>query len=382
MKIKSILCLIMALAVIGIYSCSKETIPPPAALNCNTDYSLHPDNMACQDALNAYVTNSNAPGSVIGVKKFQQDAWIGSFGFSNLEFNTPFQTCTQFRCGSITKVFTAVVIMQLIESGELSLTSTITTVLPELKDKIPDADLITVQQLLNHTSGLKQPTDDDINYQLSVINNPDFIGSLDFKQRLENYIYGKPLHHAPGTESYYSNAGYWVLALLIEKITGKSIQENMEERIFTPLHLTSTYLEKRADNNIARGYNFSGSSLKEVTIWDRADSDGDPAAGLISNAHDLLIFGEALFKGQLVSESSLALMKVTTSFPSCNGDCGYGLGIESWETLENSGFGKNGSSIGVDANLIFFPTHNTTIVIFSNFGGGNRKEVIDLLLTI
>jgi D-alanyl-D-alanine carboxypeptidase len=101
---------------------------------------------------------------------------------------------------------------------------------------------------------------------------------------------------------------------------------------------------------------------------------------LISNAHDLLIFGEALFKGNLVSETSLAWMEETTSFPSCNGDCGYGLGIESWETDSNSGYGKNGSSMGVDANLIFFPDKNTTIVIFSNYGGGNNKDVIDSLL--
>ena len=75
-------------------------------------------------------------------------------------------------------------------------------------------------------------------------------------------------------------------------------------------------------------------------------------------------------------------MKTTTSFPSCNGDCGYGLGIESWDTGQNLGYGKNGSSIGVDANLIFFPEHNTTIVIFSNFGGGNDKSVIDVLLGV
>lgn len=117
-------------------------------------------------------------------------------------------------------------------------------------------------------------------------------------------------------------------------------------------------------------------------MWDRADSDGDPAAGLVSNAHDLLVFGEALFTGNLVSDSSLALMKETTSFPSCNGDCGYGLGIESWQTAEHSGYGKNGSSLGVDANLIFFPDQSTTIVIFSNYGGGNNKDVIDLLLDI
>src|SRR5690606_16636998 len=190
-----------------------------------------------------------------------------------------------------------------------------------------------------------------------------------YKERLEKYIYDKPLKHKPGEESYYSNAGYWILGLIIEHITGKSVEVNISERITGPLNLSNTYLAKSSDVNLARGYNFSGNLLKDVTNWDRSDNDGDPAAGLVTNTYDLLLFGEALFKGNLVSDTSLTLMKHTTSFPSCSGDCGYGLGIESWETDENFGYGKNGSSVGVDANLIFFPDYNTTIVIFSNFGG-------------
>ncbi|MBX7142687.1 MAG: beta-lactamase family protein [Chitinophagales bacterium] len=381
MKTK-ILSLSLLAALFAAVSCTKEPVIAPANETCEADYTSHPGHAAYQDALNYYASNSPAPGSVIGVKEQGQPEWIGADGFSNLEYNTAFLPCTQFRCGSITKVFTAVVIMQLIDEEQLTLESTLDMLLPEISGRIPSAELITVKQLLNHSSGLKQPTDDDINYQLSLINNPDFIGGMDYKSRLEHYVYDKPLMHVPGTESYYSNAGYWVLALIIEKITGKSIAENIEERITAPLNLSSTYLTKQDDHNVARGYNFSGNLLKDVTIWDRADSDGDPAAGLVSNAHDLLVFGEALFTGNLVSDSSLALMKETTSFPSCNGDCGYGLGIESWQTAEHSGYGKNGSSLGVDANLIFFPDQSTTIVIFSNYGGGNNKDVIDLLLDI
>lgn len=382
MKNKVLLSLIITIVLIQIYSCSKEEIKQPSSLNCGIDYSLHPDNTAYQESLDYYNSISPAPGSVIGVKKYGQTEWIGSCGFSNLEYNTQFSTCTPFRCGSITKVFTAVIIMQLFDEGKLSLQSTINDLLPEIKDKIPSSDKITVEQLLNHSSGLKHPSDDDISYQLSIINNPEYIGSMNYKARLEKYIYGKPLIHNPGSGSYYSNAGYWVLGLIIEKLTMKSVQENISERITTPLNLKNTYLSKSHDQNVSRGYNFSGNYLKDVSIWDRSDNDGDPAAGLVSTAFDLLTFGEALFKGNLVSETSLNLMKQTTSFPSCGGDCGYGLGIESWETAENFGYGKNGSSIGVDANLIFFPDYQITIVIFSNFGGGNNKDVIDRLLEI
>ena len=363
-------------------ACTQETIPAPEALLCESDYQNHPNHAAYEQALQQYVSNSSAPGSVIGVKKYQEQEWVGAYGASNLEHQTNMEVCTPFRTGSVTKIFTAVIIMQLYDEGKINLSSTVAAVLPSISNDIPNSASMTVQKLLNHTSGLRQPTDDDINYQLTVINNPDYIGSLDARKRLEQYIYDEPLKHNPGEDSYYSNAGYWLLQLMIEQITGKTLQQNVEERIVDPLGLTNTYLEKRTDTDVSRGYNFSGQLLKDVTIWDRADSDGDPSAGIISTAADLLLFGEAIFKGNLVSDTSLALMKTTTSFPSCNGDCGYGLGIESWDTGQNLGYGKNGSSIGVDANLIFFPEQNTTIVIFSNFGGGNDKSVIDVLLGV
>ena len=368
--------------IILFYGCSREEIPAPSASTCTADYTDHPDHAAYSDVLTDYASHSSAPGSVIGVKTDQSPEWIGAVGFSNLEHKTPMDVCTPFRTGSVTKMFTAVIIMQLYDDHKIDLYAPLTDVLPEVEGKIPDAGRMTIEQLLNHTSGLRQPTDDDISYQLTLINNPGVIGSLDARARLEKYIYGKSLMHAPGEDSYYSNAGYWLLQWIIESITGKSLQQNIEERIVSRLGLEHTYLEKQSDVDVSRGYNFSGQVLKDVTIWDRADSDGDPAAGVISTARDLLLFGEALFTGHLVSDTSLARMKVTTSFPSCGGDCGYGLGIETWYTATNAGYGKNGSSIGVDANLIYFPDQQTTMVIFSNFGGGNDKSVIDALLSI
>lgn len=368
---------IVSIAFIG---CKKEFISPPTALNCNTDFSSHENNKQYQEALKLYTQSNIAPGSIIGVKKHHNEEWISATGFSNLEYNTPMQPCSQFRTGSITKIFTAVVAIQLIESDSLSLESTVSSILPDIK--IPNANQITVQQLLNHTSGLSHPTSDDLSYQLSLINNPDKMKSMTYQERLNAFVYDKPLVHSPGSDSYYSNAGYWVLALIIEKITGKSIPYNIEKRIINPLNLTSTYLESKENPNVSRGYNFSGNKLRDVTLWDIAETNNDPAGGMISNAHDLLAFAEALFNGMLVSPSSLYLMKITTNFSSCNGDCGYGLGIENWKVNDNVGYGKNGFSMGVDANLIYFPEKYISVVIFSNYGGGNSKEVIEKLLEI
>ncbi len=120
--------------------------------------------------------------------------------------------------------------------------------------------------------------------------------------------------------------------------------------------------------------------MVDVTKWDKADSDGDPAAGLISTAIDLLLFGEALFTDQLLAKSSLQLMTRIGQFPVCAPHCDYGLGIEAWHTNSFQGYGKNGSSIGVDANLICFPEQKKTVVIFTNLGKSSDKWFIDNLV--
>jgi D-alanyl-D-alanine carboxypeptidase len=376
---------IVVAAVIGcslftLQSCFREEIPEPQQVICGADYSGHPSHSRYTEALRQYTDASAAPGSIIGVKKIGEPAWVGTDGYSNLEHRTKISSCTPFRSGSISKLFTAVMIMKFVENGQLTLDKTIAQLLPEISDRISKADKITVRQLLNHTSGLGHPTDDDRNYQLTLINNPNYIASLTYKERLERYVFDRPLHHEPGTDSYYSNAGYWVLGLMIEKLSGQRVEEYLNTAITQPLGLTETYLARRENSRVSRGYNFSGDVLQDVTKWDSADSDGDPAAGLISTAEDLLTFSEALFTYQILQAPTLNLMLQTTSFPSCNGDCGYGLGIESWKTESNFGYGKNGFSMGVDANIIFFPNKNTSIVIFSNFGGGNSKECIDKIL--
>ena len=172
--------ILMLVSIASLFcACSTEEIPTPAMSTCGTDYTGHPQHASYMDALKEYTAHSSAPGSVIGVKTNGLPEWIGAQGISNLEYATPMEVCTPFRTGSVTKMFTAVIIMQLNGADQLALTTTVAEILPEVKGNIPDAERMTVEQLLNHTSGLRQPTDDDVSYQLSVINNPDYFGSLD-----------------------------------------------------------------------------------------------------------------------------------------------------------------------------------------------------------
>ena len=360
-------------------SCHEEEIAAPTDTVCTIVYTSHPLHGQYMELLQAYQRQTLAPGSIAGVKQVGQPAWVGATGYGNLAHQSPMDVCTPFRTGSVTKMFTATLVLALTETGELGLDDKITAHLPALRSQVPQADEITIRQLLNHTSGLGHPTDDDLEYQLGLINNAGYFARLSPRERLHRFIYDQPLKHTPGATTYYSNAGYWLLEWVVETATGKSFAECLQERILTPLGLRETYLTKRENSRVARGYNSSGNYLQDVTQWDSADSDGDPAAGIISTAADLLTFGEALFGGVLLSQQSLEAMTAIFADPHCH-DCGYGLGIEPWTVGPFIGYGMNGSSLGVDANLIYFPEQRTTVVLFSNYGGGNRKDVLEQFL--
>lgn len=375
--------LIIGIAFLAFHtaSCQQEEIAPPSPGTCASEYTNHPLYEPYSKLLDMYQQGTLAPGSIMGVKQAGNDPWIGARGYSNLEHQKAMTVCTPFRTGSVTKMYTAAVVLKLAEKGVIGLDDNVSTYLPGLKSKISQADEMSIRQLLNHTSGLSHPTDDNLEYQLGLIHNAEYFARLTSRQRLMRYIYHKPLKHTPGSRTHYSNAGYWLLAWVVESATGRSFTESLEEHILSPLGLNETYLSRKENKNVARGYNSSGSHLQDVTRWDAADSDGDPAAGIISSAADLLLFGEALFSGKLLNSASLASMITIFEDPQCK-DCGYGLGMEKWNLGSYTGFGMNGSSLGVDANLLYFPEQKTTLVLFSNYGGGNRKEVLEAVLNL
>ena len=345
------------------------------------DFFSHPTTSDYQQELNKYFKENNLPGAILAFKRGTESVWVGAIGKANLDAGIPMQSHTKFRIGSITKVFIGVTILKLAEEKRLTLEDPLTQWLPEVKGGIPEAQKITIRMLLNHTSGIFDPKNDDSTYIKKIEKEPDYIGNMDIKNRLKNYVYKKALLFSPGTEYHYSNSGYWLLGMIIDQITKKKLQLVLEEAIFLPAKMSNTYYEKRKDTEVAHGYFNIDGSLTDVTIYDRADGDGDPSSGIISTAEDLIKFGNALFYGKLISKASLEQMKVTSKLQGCdNGDCENGLGIERWKTKSSTGYGHNGSSIGYDVNWIYFPDKDINIVSFANKGGGTVKNFIENVL--
>ena len=361
------------------FACSNEIVVPIPDAGENISYANHPKNIEYQKALDDYRNNTNAPGSIMLVYKPTEDRWIGNSGKSNLEHNKSILTTSQFRTGSVTKMFTAVVILKLVEQGRLSLEDKLSDLRPSVNGKIPQADKITIRHLLAHLSGITDPPNESLRYQADIINNPIAMYTMSLDETLETYVYGKDLNFTPGSAYSYSNTNYWLLGDIAEAITGKSLQPLMDELIFTPLQLTDTYIEQRDDRNVTRGYAdlYSNGVLLDVSVWDKAEGDGEADGGLISTAEDLFKFMDGLFGGKLVSASTLEEMK-KIQLPTCDTPyCEYGLGLEIWRTDAGIAYGHNGGLVGIEANVLYYENNGGISVLYKNNGNGSDKSWLD-----
>ncbi|MFC8563550.1 serine hydrolase domain-containing protein [Peribacillus frigoritolerans] len=248
--------------------------------------------------------------------------WGYAAGVADLSTKKPMKTDFRFRIGSVTKTFIATVLLQLAGENRLNLDDSIEKWLPGvIQGNGYDSNQITIRQILNHTSGIA-----------------DYIKSKDFdiKDTKKSYTAEEfvkmgvslPPDFAPGKGWSYSNTGYVLLGILIEKVTGNSYAEEVENRIIEPLELSNTFLPGNSTvipgTMHARGYErYDGESeLKDVTYSNPGSSDGD----LISTADDLNKFFSYLLSGKFLKEQQLKQM-LTTVPTGIKGIDGYGLGI-------------------------------------------------------
>ncbi|MEU5464617.1 serine hydrolase domain-containing protein [Streptomyces althioticus] len=253
------------------------------------------------------------------------DSFVVTSGVAELGSGRPVPADGRFRISCITKPFVAVVVLQLVAEGKIELDRTVESYLPGL---IPYGDRITVRNLLQHTSGL-------YNYADSF-QKP---GDRFLRDRYKHYepedliaiAAAKPLEFEPGTKFAYCNTNYFVIGLLIKKVTGRTHREEITERILRPLGLTETVLPGD-DPNIpgphARGYMQIGGEPVDVTLMN--PSEAGCAGEIISTTKDLDTFFAALFDGKLLNEPEFTEM--TTPLPpemieNLPMGIGYGLGI-------------------------------------------------------
>ncbi|MEU1313310.1 serine hydrolase domain-containing protein [Streptomyces cinnamoneus] len=268
-------------------------------------------------------------------------SWQGTSGEADLRTHRAPKGDERFRAGSITKTFTAAVVLQLVHEGRLSLDGTVQQYLPGLLPAhYPE---VRVRQLLNYTSGLP---------------SADGSKDTDFESRFTTWGhrelvqrgFSKPMEFVPGTQQHYTNIGYNVLGLLIEKVTGRSYESEVRDRVIRRAGLTDTYSpgnDPRIRGRHTQGYQTvgAGSRLVDVTDWNQS---GTWASGdLITTTADLERFTSALFGGRVVPAPELELMFTVPGVPSYGGGkATHTSGMSRIEIGDTVVWGKTGGRYG------------------------------------
>ncbi|USD42389.1 serine hydrolase [Vibrio sp. SCSIO 43135] len=268
---------------------------------------------------------------------------------------------SQYQIGSITKMFTATLVFQLIEQGKLSLGTPLSQYFPEFEN----ANDITIEMMLSHRSGL-------FNYTDSPSFNSYYTQTLS-QQELIKHLLKNPGHFPPNTHQEYSNTNYVLLGFIIEQVTGKSYQENLRRNITDKLGLTSTMLclDYTECGYQTVSYSYLAGQWEALPRWSPTVSVA--AGAMISTPSELTVFMRALFNEELISQQSLKDMKGLTS------PYGSTKGIWSIPYFHHHAWGHSGLIEGFHSQLIYID--HLDIAIAFNANGLNTK-VNEIMKTI
>jgi D-alanyl-D-alanine carboxypeptidase len=327
----------------------------------NTLPSFSQVNTARLDSLlNQLQSKDKAMGSV-SISRKGELLYSKAFGFSRMEASIikyPSDTATKYRIGSISKMFTMVMIMQLIEEKKLKLS----TPLSQFYPKVPNAKEITIKQLLNHHSGLHNFTSDES--YASWMNLPKT------KEEMLELIYSQKPDFKPGEKGDYSNTNFVLLGFIIEKLTQSTYAAQLEKRITSPLGLKNTYYGSKINTakNEAQSYSWTG-KWTEQSQTDMSIPHG--AGAIVSTPADLNKFIYALFQNKLISKASVKEVTDLTD--------SYGLGIFRVPFYDRFAYGHNGGIDGFVSSLAYFPDDSTALSVTFN---GMNHSMNDILIGV
>lgn len=307
---------------------------------------------------------NNFNGTIL-ISHNSRNIYKKSFGLANISFKVANTPDTKYKVASITKAFTSVLILQMHQEGKLDLDKTIITYLPEYKG--PAGDKVTIRQLLNMTSGMRN-MEAGLTFESALKQGmPQYQLPHTSDQMLVQYC-SDSLVNQPGTQWDYNNAEFIILGKIIEKIAGKTYEQALTEKILRLLKMDNTGMlkEEKIIEKLADTY-FFRDDLKmlsnDLPIY---YSNWFAAGAMYSTADDIAKFAEALFGGKLLRVPVLKQMFTS-------GLNEYGLGVWVYQNYDINGkmytiVKRPGSIMGAQAMLFHVLENNSTIIILSNTG--------------
>lgn len=316
-----------------------------------------------QSKLNSYLdaleANDKFMGSV-ALRKNGELIYTRAIGYADFEKQQKASAASKYRIGSISKTFTAVMIMKAVESKQLDLDQSINKWFPSIEN----SKKITVRSLLQHRSGLHNFTSDPEYFSWNT--------QAKTEAEMLDIINKKGSDFKPDSKAEYSNSNYVLLTYILEKTYGKTYAQLLQELIATPAGLSSTSVfgPINPSQNECLSYTFEG----EWKLQPETHFTIPLGAGcILSTPSDLTTFAEALFQGHLIRPESLKEMQ--------NIKEGYGLGLFQVPFYEHAGFGHTGGIDGFTSVFAYFPEDSLSFSITSNGGSYDMNKVAIALLS-
>lgn len=305
--------------------------------------------------------------------------WYSTSGFIDLEKKEELTGKHILRIGSVTKIFTAAVILKLFEQGKINLDDKIDKWFP----KYPKSDLITIRQLLNHSSGIYNYTENLwLGVQTVLLPKKKWNPNTLLKS-----TYNKGFYFVPGKGHHYSNTNYLILGLIIEKITGKSLSKVYREYIFEAKKLNNTFFipYEKTPGKLITGYDSDVIPFGTHKITPDETSFatlGFSAGAIVSTADDLRKWIDSLFKSNFLKEVTLSeMMKyLKVKDHDVRKQIGYGLGLRVLNIDGNIIFGHTGTIPGFGAAVFYCPEKDYSLAIISNASMFDQISVLEGLI--
>lgn len=324
------------------------------------------------DALLAEYTGPAVPGASVVVIHDGRVVLRRAYGMANLERHIAATPETDYRLASVSKQFTAMAVMLLAKAGKLRYDQAVREILPELP---ASARGVTVRHMLNHTSGLPDYEDLIPDSQTVQVSDRDVLALLARKDTL---------YSPPGTAYRYSNSGYVLLGLIVERVSGLSFPTFLRARIFTPLGMTASVAHVESADTVphrAYGYSPDSSGFKPTDQSVTSATLGD--GGIYTNVDDLVRWDQALYGHKLVDAATLRLATTPPVLPA-NAATQYGFGwfVDTYRGEKR--WRHTGETSGFRNAIQRYPDRRFTVIVLTNRNGGEpatiAERIVDQLL--
>ena len=327
------------------------------------------------DKLFSEWNKSDSPGGSFAVIKNGDVLYKGGFGYGNLDYDYPNASNSVFYLASVSKQFTAMAMALLEEQGKISLDDDIRKYFPEIPDY---GSKIIIRNLIHHNSGLR----DYLN--LWSLKGRSYADSMDEQEIINLIARQKELNFNPGDEYMYSNSGYFLMAVLVKRVTGMSIRDYTNQYFFQPLGMNHTHFHDNRDmivKNRAESY-----YVKNDSVLERVHSSFDlvGSGGLLSNIDDLILWDKNYYNNKIGSGEKLMETILTKGILNNGDTLDYAFGLVHGEYKGLKTIGHSGGYLGFRTHMLRFPDQRFSVIILTNLfsmkPGNLAKKISDIYL--